>query len=143
MQNQTITWDENEIAQGRAREFLDAKIAETENEAFEMAITDSDWMEWEFEDFKDQLKSILDDISPEGRFYVEGRNMGWRRLSGHAEIEASSAENYMEKAFPKTSEWTFQGSYDAAKKALEYRLYHHDSPTGEIYSVYASPHSIT
>lgn len=135
MENMQITWDETEIAQFRAREFLDSEIASSEEEAFEMAICDSDWMEWEFEDFKEQFKSILDDISPEGSFYVEGKNMGWRHLSGHAEVQALSVESYIEQTFPKTTDWTFQGSYNAGKKVLEYRLYHHDAPTGEIYTV--------
>ena len=136
-QAQTLTWDETEIANARAAEFLAAEIAETEEEAFSMAISDMDVMQWEFDDFKEQLKAILDDISPEGFFYVEGRNMGWRHLSGNADIKADSAEGYIEKAFPKTSEWTFRGTYDPQKKALDYTLYHHDAPTGEFYTVIA------
>jgi len=63
MQNvQTITWDEIEIANARAAEFLAEEIAETEEEAFSMAISDTLVMEWEFDDFKEQLKAILDDI---------------------------------------------------------------------------------
>lgn len=138
MQNvQTITWDEIEIANARAAEFLAAEIAETEDEAFSMAISDTQVMEWEFDDFKEQLKAILDDISPEGFFYVEGRNMGWRHLSGHAVIKADNADSFIQKAFPKTSEWTFRGTYDPVKKALDYTLYHHDAPTGEFYTVTA------
>lgn len=136
-QAQTITWDEIEIVNARAAEFLAAEIAETEDEAFSMAISDTQVMEWEFEGFKEHLKAILDDLSPEGFFYVEGRNMGWRHLSGHAKIKADSAENYIEKAFPKTSEWTFRGTYDPKNKSLDYTLYHHDVPTGEFYTVIA------
>lgn len=137
-QTLTITWDEIEIANASAAEFLAAEIAETEDEAFSMAISDYEVIEWEFEDFKEQLKTILGDISPEGLFYVKGRNMGWRRLSGHAEIKADSAESYIEKAFPKTSEWTFRGVYTPSKKSLDYTLYHHDAPTGEFYTVIAN-----
>ena len=133
----TITWDEIEIANARAAEFLAAEIAETEDEAFSMAISDTQVMEWEFDDFKEQLKAILDDISPEGFFYVEGRNMGWRHLSGHAVIKADNADSFIEKAFPKTSECTFRGTYDPVKKTLDYTLYHHDAPTGEFYTVTA------
>ena len=52
-------------------------------------------------------------------------------------ISTSHAESYIEKAFPKTSEWTFCGTYGPEIKALDYTLYHHDAPTGEFYTVTA------
>ncbi len=138
MENQSIIWDEYEIAQFRAKEFLDSEEAKNEEEALEMALSDGDMIQWEFEDFKEQFSQILKDISPEGLFYVEGKNMGWRRLSGHAEISANSAKNFIERAFPKTAEWTLRGVYLSSKKVLEYSLFHHDAPTGEFYTVKAN-----
>lgn len=135
MKQQTITWDETQIAQARAQEFLEAGLAANEDEAFDMAITDTDVMQWEFEDFLSQLDDILACISPEGQYYVAGRNMGWRHLSGHAVVEARNAESFIAKAFPKTTEWALQGVFDPARKVLEFRLFHHDAPTGECYSV--------
>lgn len=134
-QNQKIIWDETEIAQNKAKDLLETGTASNEEDAFNMAICDYDLMEWEFEDFKEHLKAILDDISPDGSFYIEGRNMGWRHLSAHVKIQADSAEDYIEKTFPKTSEWSLRGEYDPKIKKLEYTLSHHDAPTGEFYSV--------
>jgi len=95
-------------------------------------------MEWEFEDFKDRLADILKEISSQGRYFVKGRNMDWRHISGFAHIEAQSAEVFLEKALPRTSEWRLTGYYDAEKKVLEYLLFYHDAPGGESYSVEAS-----
>ena len=135
IQNQKIIWDETEIAQNKAKDLLATGVASNEDEAFDLAICDYDLMEWEFEDFKEQLKVILNDISPNGSFYVEGRNMGWRHLSGHIKIQIDTAESYIEKTFPKTSEWTLRGQYDPKIKKLKYTLSHHDAPTGEFYTV--------
>ncbi len=76
MENQSITWDEYEIAHFRAKEFLDSEEAKNEEEALEMALSDGDIIQWEFEDFKEQFSQILKDISPEGLFYVEGKKYG-------------------------------------------------------------------
>lgn len=88
-----------------------------------------------FENFLEEFSFILQQISPAGFFCVKGRNMGWRHLSGHLDVTAGEATEFIRKAFPATSEWTLRGSFDVARKILEFSLYHHDAPTGEFYKV--------
>ncbi len=88
-----------------------------------------------FENFLEEFGFILQQISPAGFFFVEGRNMGWRHLSGHLDVTAGEAVEFISKAFPSTSEWTLRGSFDVTRKILEFYLYHHDAPTGEFYTV--------
>lgn len=63
--------------------------------------------------------------------------MGWRKLSGYLDISADNASEFIEKAFPKTSQWSFKGKYSEKERILEYSLFHHDAPTGESYIVTA------
>jgi hypothetical protein len=95
-------------------------------------------LEAAFEDFLENFDDILSAISKEGRFYIAGRNMGWRKRSGHLTLTASNATQFIAGAFPQTAEWTFRGAYDPASLTLEYTLFHHDAPTGEFYTVRAS-----
>lgn len=88
-----------------------------------------------FENFLEEFSFMLQQISSAGFFCVEGRNMGWRHLSGHLDVTAGEATEFIRKAFPATSEWTLRGSFDVARKILEFSLYHHDAPTGEFYKV--------
>lgn len=88
-----------------------------------------------FNNFLDDFDFILQQISPAGFFFVEGRNMGWRHLSGHLGVTARDACEFIRKVFPSTSEWTLRGSFDVKRKILEFSFYHHDSPTGEFYLV--------
>lgn len=131
----TLNWDEHEIAQAKARDYLEAGIAKTDKEAFEMSISDSELMELEYDDFLENFTAILKHISKDGLFFVEGRNMGWRHLSGHLGLAADHAHDFIARAFPRTLKWTLRGEYDRKRKVLTFTLFHHDAPTGEYYSV--------
>jgi hypothetical protein len=131
----TLNWDEHAIAQAKAQDYLESGIATTEKEAFEMSISDSELLEFEYDDFLEDFTAILTHISKGGLFYVEGRNMGWRHLSGHLGLAASNARDFITRAFPRTSEWTLRGEYDRRRRVLSYTLSHHDAPTGEHYTV--------
>ena len=131
----TLTWDEHEIAQAKAQDYLESGIASTDKEAFEMAISDAELLEFEYDDFLEDFTVILKHISKDGLFYVGGRNMGWRHLSGHLGIVSDNARTFIGRAFPNTSEWTLRGEYDRKTRTLTYTLSHHDAPTGEFYTV--------
>lgn len=133
----SLLWDECAFLDSRAQDFLESGIAETESEAFEMASLDHEFLGFEFEDFLESFTGILHRISPKGRFFVTGENMGWRHLSGTAIIEAQDASRFIARAFPKTSEWTLRGHFDRKRRILTYTLSHHDAPTGEFYTVRA------
>lgn len=133
----SLLWDECAFLDSRAQDFLESGIAETESEAFEMASLDHEFLGFEFEDFLESFTGILHHISPKGRFFVTGENMGWRHLSGAAIIEAQDAGSFIARAFPKTSEWILRGHFDRQHRILTYTLSHHDAPTGEFYAVRA------
>ena len=132
---QTITWDEHAIVQAKANDYLASGIAKTDKEAFEMSITDGELMEFEYDGFLEDFTAILKHISKDGLFYVEGRNMGWRHRSGHLGLAVENASAFIDKTFPRTSEWTLRGGYDRKCKTLTYTLSHHDAPIGEFYTV--------
>lgn len=136
-QTYSLLWDEGAFLDSRATDFLESGIVETESEAFEMASLDHEFLEWEFEDFLESFEHILRRISPKGRYFVAGENMGWRHHSGSAIIEALDARSFISGAFPKTSEWTLRGHFDRKHRILTYTLFHHDAPTGEHYTVRA------
>jgi hypothetical protein len=131
----TLIWDEHEITQAKMRDYLESGIAATENEAFELAANDHELLEYEYEDFLEAFGNILGHINKDGLFFVEGRNMGWRHLSGHLGLVAPDARAYIARAFPNTSQWTLKGTYDHRRRVLSYRLWHHDAPTGEHYTL--------
>ncbi len=131
----TLTWDEHAIAQAKALDYLESGIASTDKDAYEMAISDNDFLEFEYEDFLERFTAVLQHISKDGLFYVEGRNMGWRHLSGHLGFAADNARAFIARAFPRTSQWTLHGEYDRRRRVLTYTLSHHDAPTGEFYTV--------
>ena len=85
--------------------------------------------------FLEELSAILNDISEEGKFFVRGSNIGWRNLHGTLECTAKNAEEFIQMVFPKTDDWSFDGKYNPKTKTLKYMLAHHDSPTGENYTV--------
>jgi hypothetical protein len=131
----TLTWDEHAIAQAKAKDYLESGIAATEKEAFEMSISDSELLEFEYGDFLEDFSAILKHISKDGLFYVEGRNMGWRHLSGYLGLAAGNAREFIDRSFPRTSEWMLRGEYDRRRRVLTFTLFHHDAPTGEFYTV--------
>ncbi len=133
----SLLWGETAIIDEKAKDLLGSGVAETESEALEMASLDYDLIEWEFDDFLEDFGRILHRISPKGQYFVAGKNMGWRHLSGTAIVEAADAHAFISRAFPKTSDWTLRGQFDRKRRILTYTLSHHDAPTGEFYTVRA------
>jgi hypothetical protein len=93
----------------------------------------------EFDVFVQQFEMILFSLSRSGAFLVEAKNLGWRKLSGHMDVDASSASDFISKVFPRTQEWSLTGNFDQLSGCLILTLYHHDSPCGETYKVMARP----
>lgn len=131
----SLLWDECDFIASKSQELLESGIAETENDAYELAALDHEMLEFEFEDFLEKFDSILKEISSAGCFFVKGRNMGWRHRTGSLDLMAADARAFIAKAFPKTSEWTLRGFFDRDAKILTYNLWHHDAPTGEFNTV--------
>lgn len=131
----TLVWDEHAITQAKMRDYIESGIAATEDEAFALAAHDDELLEFEYDDFLEDFDAILRHICKDGLYYVEGRNMGWRHLSGHLGLAAGSAHDFIARAFPRASMWTLRGEYDRRRKTLFFTLWHHDAPTGEGYTV--------
>ena len=132
---QTLIWDESEIIEAKAKDYIESGIAESQTEAYDLAANDAELIEFAYDDFLEGFDAILRHICKDGLFFVEGRNMGWRHLSGHLGLAVPDARAYIARAFPRASEWTLRGKYDRKKKSLSFTLWHHDAPTGEQYTV--------
>ncbi len=132
----SLLWDETELVEQRASELQETGgHACAQQDAFDMALADADLLAIAFEDFQDEFSAVLRALSPQGHFHIEGRYMGWRRLSGFLDLQADDACTFMRRAFPKTCEWTLRGIFYPEQNRLEYTLTHHDAPTGEFYTV--------
>lgn len=131
----TLIWDEHEITQAKIRDYLESGIAAREQDALALAANDATLMAFEYEDFLEGFTAILQHISQDGLFFIEGRNIGWRHLSGHLGLFAPSSRDFIARAFPRISQWTLKGMYDRRRRVLTYTLSHHDAPTGEYYTV--------
>lgn len=81
-----------------------------------------------------------------GQFYIEGESIGWQNKSGWLTLPTDiSAEDWLFKVTVNTR-WTIV--FDETPKGdtlegtaciLSWKLYHHDSPMGEFYSMYFIP----
>lgn len=130
----SLLWDECAFLDSRAQDFLESGIAHTESEAHEIASLDYECVEWEFEDFLEDLDGFLARISPARLYHIEGRCLGWRQRAGYLDIEAPDARFFVQNVFPKT-EWRLEGYFEKQRLVLKIYLYHHDAPTGELYII--------
>lgn len=75
----------------------------------------------------DDLDELLKQVNPEGYWYCEVKNFGWKSQSGYAYLEFSTGREMIQKVLPRTecSFHIFREEY-----ILRIQNYHHDSPTG-------------
>jgi hypothetical protein len=104
-----------------------------ESKAFDDACGDRDLTTRAWDDLCEALGEMLEEKSPDGLFYVTGRNMGWQHRSGYKVIETSDGAEFLQKLLPKT-DCTFR-IFDLGDELSIWNA-HHDAPTGEGYSVY-------
>jgi hypothetical protein len=101
------------------------------SEHVEFENTCEDFILWK--ESMDAITKLMSNIKKNtGYWHVEGKNMGWRNLSGYKNAKASTSEELFSEIMPNTE---YNGRVEASPKSLEITLYHHDSPTGEFYSV--------
>ena len=127
-------WDTCAIAQERAFILRQDDPALSDEEAFCQACLDTDIMQMEWDWLLEDLTSVLAELSPEGWFHAEGRNMGWRRLSGHKTFRAADWQAFLDELLPKT-ECGF--TIEREGSTLHVVNFHHDAPMGELYAVTA------
>jgi hypothetical protein len=93
-------------------------------------------MEVHLEDFYNGVDEKMKALGNTGKWHAEGRNMGWRNRSGEKNFKADDAKELMQKILPDTDTHVYV--YDA-EGGMDMTVYHHDSPTGEFYTVKPIP----
>lgn len=131
------------IPKHHSQSFKDWVKTNKQDEMREMIWEDSDFWDSEWEYLLQNLQEILDRMNPNGKWRVDGANMGWRHLSGWKYIDCalkysgntrcavySDARNFLQKILPNT-DCTFKiHEKDGMLRILNY---HHDAPCGETY----------
>lgn len=132
-----LEWNTLDIAQGEAEYFAEIMgvfPSLDEDELFNKALEDTDLFTQEWDFLCDHLTELMEKCNPDGCWYIEAVNFGWRNLRGHQRCQALTGEKLLERVLPKT-DCTFT-IYDDAGGGFAIQNFHHDSPTGEWYYVY-------
>ena len=76
--------------------------------------------------------------SPEDLYFLQGRNMGWRHLSGSniTELNYDRPSEMFGVNSDYTQEWSFSENPEE-QSSITIMQYHHDAPTGETYTIAA------
>ena len=140
-QDQQVTSDQAAKDAAAAKEAADrlareqAEREEEKDKIFEDVSGDSWLFEDEWNSEMEYLTEVMNRINPDGVWWAEGSNLGWRHLSGHKAFEATTGKKLMEEILPKT-DCTFK-VYEVAMEGggsfLGIRNSHHDAPMGEHY----------
>ena len=93
--------------------------------------------EFAYEEAIAGLTSLMNSLSSSNRWFVKAKNIGWRRLSGSAQIEANDGQELLRKILPQTEcSWDAAIQTEEGKKYIKIINCHHDSPTGETYEIF-------
>ena len=106
-----------------------------EDTAFGIIQCDQDLGELEWDDFIINLEDYMNALNPDGHWYVEGFNLGWRRLNGYNTFSTTDAKEFIQKITPD-SQWSLQ----MWKKddCLRFNISSHDSPMGSTVIAYVA-----
>ena len=133
-----LSWDTAEILQTHAKYLVKTGEAVNEEQGWTMASEDQFVLETEWDNLLFALTEKLNEINPDGYWHGEVENFGWRNISGHKDFEADNAQAFLSAILPQT-DCTFYIYIDEAHpfKEITIQNYHHDSPTGESYTIVA------
>ena len=101
-----------------------------------MACEDQDLTLYEWEYLISELTETLDSINPEGNWSAKVENFGWRNLSGTKGFHAENGSEFLSNLLPQT-DCTFS-LYIEDGHTIKINNFHHDSPTGEWYTIQAA-----
>jgi hypothetical protein len=84
-----------------------------------------------WDDLCADLTTLMKELNEDGEWYVEGEGLGWRRLSGHKDVDATTGRELLLGILPETAN-TFQ----VYKRDDHLRIVnsHHDA-MGEVYTI--------
>ena len=86
-----------------------------------------DDVEFEWEYLLEELDQLLKEVNPDGYWYCDVKNFGWRKLSGYSYLEFTTGREMLSKVLPKCD-----CSFNICREEniLKIQNYHHDSPAG-------------
>lgn len=137
-------WRPNEVDVDYYREaWLKPNMSEEELEQLsdqeirEKAWEDQLYWEFEYEHFNDRVTTLMKEVTKQYKHgdmvHVSGSGIGWRNHSGERIFCLNDMNDIIDKVTPDA-----QCSIEVSKigdKKLQFTVYHHDSPTGEVYTV--------
>lgn len=92
---------------------------------------------WDF--FTERVSRLLKDIAEQYKhddiFHVSGSSIGWRNQSADRLLQVDNGEELIMKITPNSGGARVEVKQYTDKK-LDINVYHHDSPTGELYIVH-------
>lgn len=134
-----FVWDTHEIARTQAKWLVESGECQTEEAAYDRVYSDQDLFQQEWEDLTDALGERLEAINPDGHWYVEVHNFGWRNQHGYKEFTADDGRTFLQEILPNT-DCRFRIYFH--DKEIHIQNFHHDSPTGnEWYTVLPARHT--
>jgi len=128
-------WEASQHNEDAFRQFIHTEGLEDRLEELirEDTYKDDDLFTWRWDDLKEDLTNLMEEINPDGNQWkasVEG--FGWRNLSGSREFSANTGEEMLQAVLLDT-ENHFKLYRDGRKITIQ--NYHHDSPMGETYYI--------
>lgn len=87
----------------------------------------------DYEDFIEVLDEYIEMVEGyTGYWRAEGRNIGWQNREGFLVYEADNGEDLILRIIPKSD---CRLSVKSFRDRIEVSVFHHDSPTGEFYTI--------
>jgi hypothetical protein len=127
----TGSYDSYDIWEGQVKYLMEEEKM-SEEEAQKSASNDEFIYQDSWECLKESLWEVLEKLSPDGNFIADGRDMGWRGLSGNKAFYAEDVDSFIQEMFPKCDFSIWFWDYE---DQIQFRVSHHDAPTGERYVV--------
>ena len=133
-------WDEIDFFKENKREFIES-ILWDENRDVE-TLTDKEIEDHFYNDcyvYETHREQFLYDLNEEFMDYVdceihvEGRNMGWRNRTGYKEFTLKRGEDIFYQIVPECDLTYYIEK--VKEKEYEVKIFHHDSPMGENYTI--------
>jgi hypothetical protein len=96
---------------------------------------DSEDDEFFYEYFLNDVTGILKKMKT-SKFLAFSKKLTWRNVAGYRHFEATTAEDFIQKIAPNTSEVTIKVYKNLDhKNTYDFVMYHHDAPTGQTLTI--------